>query len=80
MSNEIMNTICKDVAAMIQRTRPCFGDIVVSDINDENTGLLEKAIAGDSRAERDLILMVERQRARRREFAAELARATGMTA
>lgn len=80
MSNEIMNTICEDVAAMIQRTRPCFGDIVVSDINDENTGLLEKAIAGDSRAERDLILMVERQRARRREFAAELARATGMTA
>lgn len=80
MSDEIMNTICKDVASMIQRTRPCFGDIVVSDINDENTGLLEKAIAGDSRAERDLILMVERQRARRREFAAELARATGMTA
>lgn len=80
MSNEIMNTICKDVAAMIRRTRPCFGDIVVSDINDENTGLLEKAIAGDSRAERDLILMVERQRARRREFAAELARVTGMTA
>lgn len=80
MSDEIMNTICKDVASMIQRTRPCFGDIVVSDINDENTGLLEKAISGDSRAERDLILMVERQRAQRREFAAELARATGMTA
>lgn len=64
---------------MIQRTRPCFGDIVVSDINDENAGLLEKAIAGDSRAERDLILMVERQRARKRELAAELARTTGMT-
>lgn len=74
MSEEMMNTICEDVAAMIQRTRPCFGDI-----NDENIGLLEKAIAGDSRAEQNLILMVERQRARRREFAAELARATGMT-
>lgn len=44
MSDEIMNTICEDVAAMIQRTRPCFGDIVVGDINDENTGLLEKMI------------------------------------
>lgn len=79
MSEEMMNTICEDVAAMIQRTRPRFGDIVVGDINDENTGLLEKAIAGDSRAEQNLILMVERQRARRREFAAELARATDMT-
>lgn len=79
MSEEMMNTICEDVAAMIQRTRPCFGDIVVGDINDENIGLLEKAIAGDSRAEQNLILMVERQHARRREFAAELARATGMT-
>lgn len=75
-----MNTICEDVAVMIQRTRPRFGDIVVGDINDENIGLLEKAIAGDSRAERDLILMVERQHAQRRVFAAETARATGMTA
>lgn len=56
MSEEMMNTICEDVAAMIQRTRPCFGDIVVGDINDENIGLLEKAIAGDSRAERTLSL------------------------
>lgn len=73
MSDEIMNTICDDVAAMIKRNRPRFGDIVVGDINDENIGLLEKAIAGDSRAEQNLILMVERQRSQRREFAAELA-------
>lgn len=78
MSDEIMNTICEDVAAMIQRTRPCFGNIVVGDINDENTGLLEKAISGDSRAERDLILMVERQRAQKRAVAAETAKGTGM--
>ena len=74
-----MNTICDDVAAMIKRNRPRFGDIVVGDINDGNIELLKKALAGDSRAEQNLILMVERQHARRREFAAELARATGMT-
>lgn len=79
MSDEIMNTICDDVAAMIKRNRPRFGDIVVGDINDGNIELLKKALAGDSRAEQNLILMVERQHARRREFSAELARATGMT-
>lgn len=68
-----MNTICDDVAAMIQRNRPRFGEIVVGDINDENIGLLKKALAGDSRAEQNLILMVERQHAQKREFAAELA-------
>lgn len=73
MSDEILNKICDDVAAMIKRNRPRFGDIVVSDINDGNIELLKKALAGDSRAELNLVLMVERQRARRREFAAELA-------
>ena len=76
---ELIDTMASDIAEMIRRTQPRFGDIVVGDINDEKVGLLEKAIAGDSRAKRELILMVERQHARRREFAAELARATGMT-
>lgn len=73
MSDEILNKICDDVAAMIQRNRPRFGDIVVSDINDGNIELLKKALAGDSRAELNLILMVEQQHAQKREFAAELA-------
>lgn len=73
MSDEILNKICDDVAAMIKRNRPRFGDIVVSDINDGNIELLKKALAGDYRAEQSLVLMVERQHARRREFAAELA-------
>lgn len=61
-----MNTICDDVAAMIKRNRPRFGDIVVSDINDGNIELLKKALAGDSRAELDLVLMVEQQHAKTR--------------
>lgn len=73
MSDEILNTICDDVAAMIKRNRPRFGDIVVGDINDGNIELLKKALAGDSRAEQSLVLMVERQHDRKREFAAELA-------
>lgn len=73
MSDEILNKICDDVAAMIQRNRPRFGEIVVGDINDENIGLLKKALAGDSRAELNLVLMVEQQHAQKREFAAELA-------
>lgn len=73
MSDEILNKICDDVAAMIQRNRPRFGDIVVSDINDGNIELLKKALAGDSRAELNLVLMVEQQHAQKREFAAELA-------
>ena len=73
MSDEILNKICDDVAAMIQRNRPRFGDIVVGDINDGNIGLLKKALAGDSRAELNLVLMVEQQHAQKREFAAELA-------
>lgn len=73
MSDEILNKICDDVAAMIQRNRPRFGDIVVGDINDGNIELLKKALAGDSRAELNLVLMVEQQHAQRREFAAELA-------
>ena len=77
MSDEILNTICDDVAAMIKRNRPRFGDIVVGDINDGNIELLKKALAGDSRAELNLVLMVERQHARRREFAAELAAQQG---
>lgn len=77
MSDEILNTICDDVAAMIKRNRPRFGDIVVGDINDGNIELLKKALAGDSRAEQSLVLMVERQHARRREFAAELAAQQG---
>lgn len=77
MSDEIMNTICDDVAAMIKSNRPRFGDIVVGDINDGNIELLKKALAGDSRAELNLVLMVERQHARRREFAAELAAQQG---
>lgn len=72
MSDEILNKICDDVAAMIQRNRPRFGDIVVSDINDGNIELLKKALAGDSRAELNLVLMVEQQHAQKREFAAEL--------
>lgn len=58
---------------MIQRNRPRFGEIVVSDINDGNIELLKKALAGDSRAELNLVLMVEQQHAQKREFAAELA-------
>lgn len=77
MSDEIMNTICDDVASMIKSNRPRFGDIVVGDINDGNIELLKKALAGDSRAELNLVLMVERQHARRREFAAELAAQQG---
>lgn len=73
MSDEILNKICDDVAAMIQRNRPRFGEIVVSDINDGNIELLKKALAGDSRAELNLVLMVEQQHAQKREFAAELA-------
>lgn len=73
MSDEILNTICDEVAAMIQRNRPRFGEIVVSDINDGNIELLKKALAGDSRAELNLVLMVEQQHAQKREFAAELA-------
>lgn len=73
MSDEILNKICDDVAAMIQRNRPRFGDIVVGDINDGNIGLLKKALEGDSRAELNLVLMVEQQHAQKREFAAELA-------
>lgn len=72
MSDEILNTICDEVAAMIQRNRPRFGEIVVSDINDGNIELLKKALAGDSRAELNLVLMVEQQHAQKREFAAEL--------
>lgn len=79
MDEETMNTMASDIAEMIRRTQPRFGDIVVGDINSENVGLLEKAIAGDSRAERDLILMVEQQHAQRRVFAAETAQRTGMT-
>ena len=77
MSDEILNKICDDVAAMIQRNRPRFGDIVVSDINDGNIELLKKALAGDSRAELNLVLMVEQQHAQKREFAAELAAQQG---
>ena len=66
MSDEILNKICDDVAAMIQRNRPRFGDIVVGDINDGNIELLKKALAGDSRAELDLVLMVEQQHAKTR--------------
>ena len=66
MSDEILNKICDDVAAMIKRNRPRFGDIVVSDINDGNIELLKKALAGDSRAELDLVLMVEQQHAKTR--------------
>lgn len=73
MSDEILNKICDDVAAMIKRNRPRFGDIVVGDINDGNIELLKKALAGDSRAELNLVLMVEQQHAQKREFAAELA-------
>lgn len=73
MSDEILNKICDDVAAMIKRNRPRFGDIVVGDINDGNIELLKKALAGDSRAELNLVLMVEQQHAPKREFAAELA-------
>ena len=58
---------------MIKRNRPRFGDIVVGDINDGNIELLKKALAGDSRAELNLVLMVEQQHAQKREFAAELA-------
>ena len=74
-----MDKMANDIAEMIRRTQPRFGDIVVGDINDENVGLLEKAIAGDSRAEHDLVRVVERQRAQRRAFAAETAQRTGMT-
>ena len=73
MSEEMMNAICKDVVKMTWSDRPRFGDMVVGDINDGNLGLLEKAISGDFKAEQDLVRMVERQRAQRREFAAELA-------
>ena len=72
MSDEILNTVCDEVAAMIQRNRPRFGEIVVSDINDGNIELLKKALAGDSRAELNLVLMVEQQHAQKREFADEL--------
>ena len=73
MSDEILNKICDDIASMIKRNRPRFGDIVVGDINDGNIELLKKALAGDSRAELNLVLMVEQQHAQKREFAAELA-------